>query len=154
MHERIVFLDIDGVCNTYSWRAPPVVGSMESSWFRDKLRNLNPDLVVRLNGIDAEFVLSSSWRYLVLDDLNVMQRLLEARGFTGKLISRTRTGEGFRGYQINDWLLANPTRAFVIVDDNSDMAHLIDQLVQIDGKVGITDADVARINAKLGVTIV
>jgi hypothetical protein len=50
-----------------------------------------------------------------------------------------------RGEEIQAWLTENPdVTQFVILDDDSDMAHLIDHLVQTDHKVGLTAADVKK----------
>lgn len=50
---------------------------------------------------------------------------------------------GARGLEIDDWLSKNlyagETR-FVILDDESDMAHLIDHLVQTNMETGLTEA--------------
>jgi hypothetical protein len=156
---KVVFLDIDGVLNYQLMpRNRPPDGSV---WFRDRVAQICPDRTKLLNQIHAKFVLSSSWRYVV--EIDVMQRMLAYRGFTGKLLGRTPKQAELkgkytpenpsygapRGYEIAEWLDDNPVQNCVIVDDNTDMAHLKHRLVKTDPLVGLTQADVDKIKEML-----
>jgi hypothetical protein len=51
---------------------------------------------------------------------------------------------GERGDEIQKWLEGHPTRRFVILDDNDDMAMHMDRLVLTESKPGLTKADADR----------
>lgn len=157
MRVRIVFLDIDGVLN--------------SNAFWTRMRKEGRSLVgvenridaagiVRVNRLcvenDADVVVSSTLR--LSNSRARLQQLLNDRGFTRRIIGETpdytvRASPGGlwmaneRGYEIQGWLDDNDeydVASFVILDDDSDMAHLADRHVRISSDVGITDADVER----------
>lgn len=153
---NLVFLDVDGVLNysTMKKDRPPD----GSAWFRDRVAWICSDRTKLLNQVHAHFVLSSSWRYMV--EVEVMQRMLSYRGFTGRLVGRTpKAGELKnkerivtpvpRGHEIAEYLDANPADRFAILDDNADMAHLKHRLVQTDPSEGLTQADVDRVKEML-----
>jgi hypothetical protein len=162
MHQKIVFLDIDGVLNTGGYVGPEEK-VFETKWMNHQLRALNPTLVPMLNRIEADFVLSSSWRYSFKDDLGPMLRLLRQRGFTGNLIGRTPLGserklkykpanprfDHPRGHEIMEWMSFNPTLKFAILDDEADMDKLVPFLVRTSFKVGLTPEHVDRVIALL-----
>lgn len=159
---RVVFLDIDGVLNSEPWFArseaerlgPDLDPALDTTW----IAMLDPDAVARFERLvttsGAKVVVSSSWRAMVaLPDL---ARFLAVRGFTGELIGATTTSYGLvpdgvteRGHQIAHWLAANPVTSYVILDDQSDMAHLADRLVLTTWERGLTDDDVDRALALL-----
>jgi hypothetical protein len=57
-----------------------------------------------------------------------------------------------RGLEIQDWLDNHPgVTDFVILDDSSDMAHLMPKLIQTDDATGLTQAHVAPALRLLGV---
>lgn len=161
----IVFLDMDGVLNSvdyfdstrsHDWgdAGRPDVGT--DPWY---VHMVDPAAVQRLNGIidatGAQVVLSSSWRYHC--DPEMMQRVLEARGFTGQVIARTPTaancrgkgiaviGELTRGHEIHLWLVENThlnvMDSFVILDDMGPraFAHMAPHLVQTSWGRGLLD---------------
>ena len=52
-----------------------------------------------------------------------------------------------RGLEIQKWLDDNPQGenvVFVILDDDSDMEHLMDRLVQTDHEFGLTQEDAGK----------
>jgi hypothetical protein len=51
-----------------------------------------------------------------------------------------------RGHEIATWLRRNnpPCTAFIIIDDDCDMAHLVDRHIHTDTTDGLTDSDVER----------
>lgn len=141
--EKVIFLDIDGVLNSHT---TPVKNG--------KVWLLDPILVARLNRVftsvpDAEIVLSSSWRYAEKKGVIDINRLLKEVGYTGpKIVHMTPDGEEERGHEIQAWLDEHPeTKKFVILDDDDDMVHLSDKLIQTSfwGEGGIKDSDVERI---------
>ncbi len=153
---RIVFLDFDGVLNSHEYmrdRAPAEE--------RASVTGLDRVAVARLNRMVesgcAEVVVSSSWRHgRTLHELRV---ILADAGFTGEVVGKTpdcaHKPEGglwhgaMRGNEVQSWLDLAPlfgieVTQFVIVDDDSDMAHLADRHIKTTFETGLTDADVDR----------
>lgn len=136
----IVFLDFDGVLNSYAHEARGL--QSHPLW-----ENLDPESIACLNTIlkatNAQVVISSTWR--VMHTMRQLRERLEKFGFKGEIIGRTpefpsvNCIEVYRGWEIDRWLQDNgrvdfSTRQFrcpfVIIDDNSDMVHLLDHLVK------------------------
>ena len=128
----VVFLDVDGVLITTASRSAP-----------------DPRCVAELNRITdvtgAGIVVSSSRRGAGVSSI---ARILRGWGVTGRIVgvtpdrSRSR-GPLYiaspRGLEIQAWLDAHPeVTAFVILDDEADMAHLAAHLVQTDYAFGLT----------------
>lgn len=102
------------------------------------VKHLN--LVIEVTG--AQVVVSSSWRFC--HNIVGLQKLLDYRGFKGDLVDITPVNlighDKVRGHEIQAWLDLNPeVDRFVIIDDDSDMAHLRRYLVLVDSKVGLTE---------------
>lgn len=142
---RYIFLDIDGVLNSLAWsRRKPTPGRWD----------LDPACIARVNYLceatGADVVISSSWRTHMKP--RHLVELLTKQGLRANIIGLTpylvdRLEEAPRGDEINQWIAQNVTanhNAFVILDDRDDMQSLIRYLVQTDGEIGITDADVDR----------
>ncbi len=134
----VIFLDIDGVLNNHNTkqRMHGCIG-------------IDPTNVVNLNKllqyVDADVIVSSTWR--VLHPLPAIQKWLKAAGFKGRISGRTEEiiAAYDRGEEIQAWLTENPdVMHFVIFDDDSDMAHLIDHLIQTDHRVGLTVEDINK----------
>ena len=125
---KIIFLDIDGVLNYIeAWDRPENEGKGSKVW--------DPDCVNELNRIiketDAKIVLSSTWR-LYPDHENLVYNEM---GIKGEFIGKTPDlpSSYYRGHEIQRWLDNNENmnvEKFVILDDDSDMDHLIDFLIQ------------------------
>jgi hypothetical protein len=130
---RVIFLDIDGVL-------API-----REW--DRYGDLDPACVHVLNEIvtrgGADVVVSSTWRYG--KSVAELQALLEAQGFTGRVIDKTPDdAPAGRGDEIAAWLAAHPVGAYVIIDDHADMGALRDHLVQTHPAHGLQPADASR----------
>jgi len=144
---RILFLDIDGVICTQEEifhdpakkksgeiRVEDYMRKVDGKW----LHVFSPVAVAALNHITdttgAKLVISSVWKN------NGMERLVEhfkEQGVKGEIIGLTPYvyNEEYkcrmRGGEIQAWLDANPKpESFVILDDESDMLHLLPRLVQ------------------------
>lgn len=132
---RILFLDVDGVLNNIT-----------------SLTNGNkhcPECITCLNQITrqsgAKIVVSSSrrgnpklseiFKYWGIEE--------EIYGITPSLEQRLDSSGLFvsveRGHEIQKWLDRTSLKieSFVILDDDKDMAHLIDRLVQTDFRTGL-----------------
>lgn len=144
--KKIVFLDIDGVLNGH--------GDLHAY-------SINPRCVEQLNYIlmctEANLVLSSSWRYLVISEAMTVRGfevLLRSHGVNAcsKLLGITRPdkeGDEFdeRDRQILDWLKENRGEDLVsyVALDDTPLPLLGRRHIQTDPFVGLTreDADKA-----------
>jgi hypothetical protein len=139
MARRVIFLDIDGVlAPIHHW---------------DRYGDLDPACVAVLNEIavhgEADVVVSSSLRYgrSVAD----LQAMLDAGGFSGRVIDKTPTGMrgADRGEEIAAWLAEHAVDGYVIIDDHLDMGSLRPHLVQTQSARGLQPADAPRAIATL-----
>lgn len=137
---KILFLDVDGVLNTYK-----TGGFLTVS--KSKLRLLSH--IVK--STRCEIVLSSTWRRNVMGELDVLKKKL---GYRGLVIKDTTPIFDFcvRGTEIQHWLHSHPgVTRWCILDDDSDM--LPDQLlnfVKTDGMIGLTQRDADKVIEILG----
>lgn len=157
---RVVFLDFDGVLNARVGHEPyPLAGPLPHGVDPRDAGDIDPaavhlldDLVARAR---AKIVISSTWRNRLT--LHELRALLRYRGLAGEVIGATptlwRDAEGrrlVRGDEIAAWLAeAERVEAFVILDDDDDMAALSAALVRTRGEVGLTTEDVERAVAHL-----
>ncbi len=151
MTQRLLFLDIDGVCNSAEWFEKMQADALSR---RPISHMIDPECVARLNRLlersGAHVVISSSWRIIhILGEINAA---LVEKGFTGKIIGKTPVRGPNRGSEIQKWLSDHYRDAenIVILDDNSDMGHLMPCLVLTSWSCGLTDADVDRALALFG----
>lgn len=144
---KVIFLDFDGVLITLnSWR---------NAHSGEVARVADPGCVEALNRIitetDARIVVSSSWRGKFVAP---MREHLSNWGVKAKVIGVTPRLERqvgllvaakTRGDEIQAWLdSARDIDSFVIIDDESDMAHLAHRLVQTTYESGLTTEHTER----------
>ena len=144
--KRILFLDIDGVLAGEKW----FVKRKKGNDF------LDPNLVQKLNSLDCDVVISSSWGC----DNGQTWKKLRQKGFNLKVIGYT---EHFyndwlvRGNEIKKWLednLKDEDYQYAILDDDSDM--LLEQkehFVQVDSYEALTDEEVEKVREILNSNI-
>jgi hypothetical protein len=149
---KVIFLDIDGVLNSADWferisgHAISRIDALEEM--------LEPRAVELLNALimrtGATVVLSSSWR--IAHGMGFINRALNARGFMQRIMHKTPILGSPRGREIQAWIdrAEEKPEAFVIIDDNSDMAHLADRLVQTTWGTGLQLEHVDRAAEMLG----
>lgn len=134
----LVFLDFDGVLN------------QPETWVLEPPQSLDLDKVARLSllceQLDADVVISSSWRYI--HELDEMKDFLSRRGFAtpARIIDVTPLTKDRlrRGEEVSEYLTALPCRRhFVILDDLGleEFEGLERHLVSTDGACGLTDRD-------------
>jgi len=146
---KVIFLDVDGVLCT-------------SDCLRMRLAPtghhvFNPACVGALNDIiaatGAKLVLSSSWRHFMsIRKFNTHSKAFGVPPCIDETptLSQTFSADGLyiaqqRGTEIKAWLDAHPeVDKFVILDDNSDMASLMDFLIQTDMDRGLTEYHAKR----------
>lgn len=140
--KKILFLDIDGVLNN-------------EEWFRGCVQRgvydpLDPELVQKLNKLDCEVVISSSWGC----DNGQTWKKLRRKGFNLKVIGYTEHHEMgsdwiVRGNSIKKWLHDNmglTDYQYAILDDDGDMLlEQKDHFVKTDFFTGLTDQDVENV---------
>jgi hypothetical protein len=142
---KLLFLDVDGVLNSYGWfeRRIDILGGGHDR----KTHDIDPAAVGLLNQLidrtDALVVISSTWRMF---GHHQCASYLARRGFFGRVLDVTPQMGGPRGAEIQWWLDHCPAHrrpdSFVILDDDSDMVHLSNRLVQTKMETGLTPADV------------
>jgi len=136
---RVIFLDIDGVL-------API-----RAW--DRYGDLDRACIEVLNQIvaraGAEVVVSSTWRYG--KTVAELQEMLEAAGFTGRVVDTTPIGTpgAGRGEEIAAWLAEHDVSGYAVIDDHADMGDLCTRLVQTHPGHGLQAADGAHVFATL-----
>lgn len=134
-NNKIIFLDFDGVIVTP--RAAIAKGA--KGVFRT-LDVISCELIEQLLEKDVSIVISSTWR--IGRDLNSIHDFLGSVSWKiANAIHRdwkTRIMDGPRGLEIAEWLERHPeVETFIILDDDTDMAHLKDRLIKCDPYDGL-----------------
>lgn len=154
---KVLFLDIDGVLNSHQSRhfwhnkrdQSKWENEMYESWkgtlFEYLAQEFCPIAISNLEHImrevpDLNIVVSSTWRKG--NDVEALKKIFQPfKLISQAIIDRTPVDpdHGPRGVEIQQWLdkTVGIDLKFVIVDDDGDMEHLMDHLVQTDGKVGL-----------------
>jgi hypothetical protein len=144
---KILFLDIDGVLNSHAfWRRL----KDEKKIIQD--HKLDLLAIERLNQITdetgAKIVVSSTWRlpYVWNKQLDMLVTRLQKSGIKGEIIGMTpdHQKQYGRGGEIQDWMdhCGLQIDSFVILDDDSDMDHLMDHLVKTQFSDGLQELHV------------
>lgn len=142
---KVIFLDIDGVLNSGAWiermqgevteLGEPV--TFQNSLDREAVKVLNK----AIERTGAAVCVSSSWRLCYT--MAHIRGMLNRHGFVGLVFDKTPRRTEFpcrRGNEIQDWLNEHPeVTNFVIIDDGSDMEHLLHKLVQTDFQFGLEE---------------
>ena len=157
---KVIFLDIDGVLNSHRFYKERKANGWKRTEDADEICPKHVQQFNRiLDATGAKVVLSSTWRKF--HELPEMVGILKSRGCKlAQFIGRTPDGEtkmesGLwsscrRGVEIQQWLDSNPgVERFVILDDDSDMEHLLPYLVRCDGMTGLTDAEADEVIKRL-----
>jgi hypothetical protein len=142
---KIIFLDIDGVLNSRKWAEAHI--EQHPSDHRFMREKLDKDAVARVQKIidatGAKVVISSTWR--ILNSLESIKKILSDHGLRGDVIGVTPQQCLNRGSEIQEWLTEHaPIDSFVILDDDDDMAHLMDRLVDTSFETGLQDEHVEQ----------
>lgn len=165
---KVLFLDIDGVLNSFSYFSAE---KLSRAAFRHAPSKIDARAVARLNFVveqcEAIVVLSSDWRKSPPNPgLLGTEAALRERGATFSLTFATpilkeserlaRLAESSAGTYTPRWLEIQcwldehqEVSRFAIVDDEPDMAHLNDRLVVTEPEFGLTDDNCGRLLALL-----
>ncbi len=141
---KIIFLDFDGVLNSMDWlRTFPRGEGPQYEQVDDRAVALLNKIVEQTG---AMVVVSSTWRIGRKLPRTELQEILNKHGFKGIVMDVTpRSAHGVRGREIQEWLSAQSRyqiESFVIIDDSSDMAHLMPKLVRTTNDTGLTQEHV------------
>ena len=159
---KLIFLDIDGVLNSFEKHADPTVKHCE--WCPEKMAAFGislevfPEFLNRVNRIieetQAKVVLSSSWRIGYLADYADVIIHLHNHGFKGFIVGRTpwldenEDALPTRGEEIQAWFDQHPKEqieSFVVLDDNPLGDSKWDpNFVRTNHKIGIQELDVEK----------
>jgi len=120
-NQFLCFLDFDGCLNSVDYFKHRR-NKEDDRWEKD----IDPRTIEWLNeflGEDGLVVVSSTWRFSHTKE--ELQTILEARGFTGKIIGCTDDLKvSCRGLEIKKWIINNISNIdfnrYVIFDDDSD----------------------------------
>lgn len=142
----IIFLDFDGVVETIYWDKKED-GSFTLNSHKLGHNELNNKQAIGwlnelYSHIPYDVVISSTWRISM--SLEQLQDLLINSGFNSsiKVIGVTPILHQQRGLEIQQWIDENNFNGkFIIIDDDSDMCHLLPLLVRCDCQLGFTIYD-------------
>jgi hypothetical protein len=151
---KVLFLDIDGVLNSEQsavyyhrlWEAnkPRDCPKEEDELCPIAISNLR---FIAENCPDLKIVITSVWR--LGEKLERFQKIFKNVGLDPDLLIGMTPGtyNAYRGAEIQDWLNKHGSKveSFAIVDDDDDMAHLADKLVQTHWTLGLTILDAKKI---------
>ena len=146
MEKPIVFLDFDGVVETIYWEKD-VDGTWSFNVHKTGRRELNNKQAIGwLNElykkVPYDIVVSSTWR--INTAVEALQDLLINSGFNPEIqvIGKTPVLYLQRGLEIQEWIDIHEFKGkFIIIDDDSDMCHLLPLLVRCDCQLGFTIYD-------------
>jgi 16S rRNA C1402 (ribose-2'-O) methylase RsmI len=154
---KVLFLDIDGVLNSHQsirmfFRQAGMPSSGAAIHFCPISSSNLQEIMARIP--DLKIVVSSTWR--IGNTLETMREELRSSGIDlNRVIGMTpvfRNLSRERGLEIQKWLDDHPeVSEFVIVDDDSDMLHLMPKLVQTDTRLGLMWDKAADILTRFGV---
>lgn len=114
---KILFLDIDGVCNNQKTRERQ--GDTSFIGIKPELAELVRDIVA---ATDCKIVLSSTWRMFPDSKKWAEDHIAPFYDQTIDLQRGAKWGVVERGYEILEWLNGHPdVERYAILDDNSDM---------------------------------
>lgn len=158
---KIIFLDLDGVLNTWQYSSYLVNSGIEE--FDENGSLFDPEAIKNLQYIidstHAHIVISSTWRF---DGFQTMSKIWNDRKMPGEIIGTTPhltmayfenvdTNEawqkhpiGSRGMEIDEWLRLNTNQkleplTYAILDDEDDfLLHQAEHVVLTDPMEGIT----------------
>jgi hypothetical protein len=151
---RIIFLDIDGVLNSnrhytdfYLKHDRPARSSVTNPEEQIDERNMKllNELAIRS---EANIVISSTWRMgrKQADLRNDLYKCGLDKSIKIIGVTPDYNLDRPRGEEIQEWMdnTNKNIEAFVILDDSSDMAHLMNYLVRTNLTVGLTKQDVEK----------
>lgn len=141
---NIIFLDIDGVLNTGRYQDFQEFKYGKST-FNHQFK-FDPICMENLKEVayefDAYIVISSSWR-IEREEIYYIELLgnLASYDLHNRVLGKTPSFSTIRGEEIKQWIIENNNKIdnFVILDDEDDMAELVDHLALCNDYYGFDD---------------
>ncbi len=107
----IIFLDIDGVLKDFG----------TTQWWKGCIHTLN----VLTRELNLKFVITSTWRAKY--SIEELQSIFLEQGIIGKIVGYTPVLCQDRGFEITEYMKANPVSDWICLDDKiSDIKDYID----------------------------
>jgi hypothetical protein len=143
---KVIFLDIDGVCNYEKWYKNSEVHTLQEP-------DLDPKCIERINRLcdltGAKIVVSSDWRFdgfykTRLENAGLKNIIGHTPIFIWDYVkSQLNTN---RGDEINEWLIQNPeVTEYCIIDDSDDFNdEQHSHFVNVNLYYGFTDNDLNK----------
>lgn len=151
---NIIFLDIDGVLNTWRFQNYQVKHHECDSW--NAQFNFDPICMKNLKELidktNSYIVISSSWRNTE-NGIKDIKDNLKLYGLESRFFSCTPTLNGWtRGDEIKEWLyiFSHMEINYVILDDENDVGELENRLIQCNDYYGFTKNELQKALEILG----
>lgn len=149
MYDHIIFLDVDGVLNnrTSMFFASRGMYTPNNRDFDSMDVGCVRLFEYLIKQTDSKFIISSSWRGKTKRSSSHVFDSFELCGFVDAydycvgVTPRLSTG---RGSEIEYWLKTNPTKNYVILDDDSFDIYQIENFVQTEHEIGLTVRDIEK----------
>ena len=132
---KVLFLDIDGV----------LVTSCSMMKYKNNFQfdEISFNLLIQIITLyDLKVVLSSTWRRFDHKMVHLERQILPFF----QIYDKTPVLHTTRGKEIQMWLDRNTTEQFIILDDDSDMDHLSQYLVQTKHTFGLRNHHLSKIH--------
>ncbi|MCK4816570.1 hypothetical protein KA005_12445 [bacterium] len=148
---KLIFLDFDGVLNSLEYaRRTRQIGGSCTIYDLDPIAGLRIKKLMDLSG--AKIVVSSTWR--IQNTLAELREILSSFDILeDDVLGVTPRLNADRGYEIQAWLDSwegENIESFVIIDDSSDMAHLLPKLVRTSWETGFLESHIDAATKILG----
>jgi len=140
---KIIFLDIDGVLNSDMYYRS--VDRTIKDWSRFDPRVV--DMIIELvEEFSAKLVISSTWRFGALRQLNNELTKSELKKYLHKDWKTPQVHPSHRGTEIKMWLDEHPeTKNYLIIDDDSNMLEeQVRYFVRTDLKYGMQEEHLGK----------
>jgi len=145
---KIIFLDIDGVLNTFQFLLDHrVEDSVDPLSDEFSIARIDQACIRRINRLidetGASVVVASTWGCNLSTES--LARIFAKCGFTGKIVDKIQVWKNNQRCQnIQGWLKRHPeVRSFVVIDD-ADMGELAEKAVKPVASVALTDEEVQK----------
>jgi len=151
---RIIFLDMDGVCNQWKdgvgWLTHPAP-NMKQPWMVDMniIYSLN-QIMSQITLDDVYLVISSSWRGAFDSKKDFCYKSHIGEAYIHDDWRTITSQTGIRGMEIEEWLSRHPeVEEYVIVDDEED-GFDPNRFIQTNQEIGLTYAQMGQMLKKIG----
>jgi hypothetical protein len=156
MKTKYIFLDIDGVLWTVGWSIYTRKQEERTYTEWDNICTSNLQYAIdkaKEEGVDVKIVISSTWRLIY--SIPELKDIAKKSGLDPDLIVgvTARFPDEKRGAEIQDWMNDENIQPedIVIIDDDSDMLHLMPRLLHTDAYDGLVFTKTLELLQMLGV---